>query len=889
VFDDIRATRKSDFVNNMWRYLAFDPALPGAHLGGGEGRSWRHPRRSIRSSRRCSISPSLITNGCSYCVHSHTAAAKAKGMTDPNSFVSLAGKTLATALQTMRTARPTAPLSTIFRQPARTENWPFDRITTLSRMIRRHRRARPGAARGATARRTISMASTPSSALAVETLDGPVLVLAGAGTGKTRVLTTRIAHILATGRAYPHQILAVTFTNKAAREMKHRIGQLIGEAVEGMPWLGTFHSIGVQLLRRHAELVACKSDFTILDTDDQIRLMKQLIQAEGIDDKRWPARQLAGMIDGWKNKRPRSRRRCPEGDARAFANGKGRKLYIAYQERLKTLNAAISATCCCENDPPVPRQSGRAAGNTTASSTSSSTSTRTPTSRSICGCACSQAPAAGNHSRRAGRRSKTPPRSRRKSAASATTTSRSMAGAARRSTTSCASRRISRRRSSARAQLPLHRPHPRRGLAPHRPQRGPPRQDAVHRPADPDGDKVVVHRRLGFGRGSARRRRGDRAAPAQGHNLNDMAILVRASFQMREFEDRFVTLGLPYRVIGGPRFYERAEIRDALAYFRLVNSARRRPRLRAHRQRAEARPRRRHPQMLHDYARARGVPLLEAAADGRDRRAEAEGARRSARPRHQFRAAGAPSASTSAHRARRDHPRRERLHRDVAEGPLGGSPGRLDNLKELVRSMEEFEIDARLPRTRLAGDGPEQNAELDAVSIMTLHSAKGLEFDTVFLPGWEEGLFPHQRTLDEQRPRRVSRKSAVSPMSASPAPSAAATSGSSRTAASTACGRRPSPPASSTSCRRRMSRSPTSTSRSRSRTPIRRPAGAAPRRTARRRRATTGARAPATPSSASAMARAGRALAHHRRRAGGEIDGTSEPSKFCRSATGSST
>ncbi len=178
----------------------------------------------------------------------------------------------------------------------------------------------------------------PEQRQAVLTTEGPVLVLAGAGTGKTRVLTTRIAHILTTGRAYPSQILAVTFTNKAAREMKERIGHLVGGAVEGMPWLGTFHSIGVKLLRRHAELVNLTSDFTILDTDDVIRLIKQLIQAEGLDDKRWPARTFANMIDGWKNKGfgPSD---IPEGDARSFANGKGRELYQAYQDRLRTLNA----------------------------------------------------------------------------------------------------------------------------------------------------------------------------------------------------------------------------------------------------------------------------------------------------------------------------------------------------------------------------------------------------------------------------------------------------------------------------------------------------------------------------------------------------------------------
>src|SRR5690606_38873100 len=178
----------------------------------------------------------------------------------------------------------------------------------------------------------------PEQRLAVETTEGPVLVLAGAGTGKTRVLTTRIAHILATGKAWPSQVLAVTFTNKAAREMKQRIGLLVGEAIEGMPWLGTFHSIGVKLLRRHAELAGLRSDFTILDTDDQIRLIRQIIQAEGLDDKRWAPRTFAQMIDNWKNKgfAPDD---IPEGDARAFANGKGRELYAAYQERLKTLNA----------------------------------------------------------------------------------------------------------------------------------------------------------------------------------------------------------------------------------------------------------------------------------------------------------------------------------------------------------------------------------------------------------------------------------------------------------------------------------------------------------------------------------------------------------------------
>src|SRR6187397_2425345 len=183
---------------------------------------------------------------------------------------------------------------------------------------------------------------------AVVTLDGPVLVLAGAGTGKTRVLTTRIAHILSQGRARPHEILSVTFTNKAAREMKLRLGQMLGQAVEGMPWLGTFHSIGGRILRFHAELVQLKSNFTVLDVDDQVRLLKQLLQAENIDDKRWPARMLAGLIDGWKN-RGLTPSQVPAGEAAVFANGKGGKLYASYQERLKILNAADFGDLLLEN------------------------------------------------------------------------------------------------------------------------------------------------------------------------------------------------------------------------------------------------------------------------------------------------------------------------------------------------------------------------------------------------------------------------------------------------------------------------------------------------------------------------------------------------------------
>ena len=314
--------------------------------------------------------------------------------------------------------------------------------------------------------------------LAVETLDGPVLVLAGAGTGKTRVLTVRIAHILSLGRARPSEILAVTFTNKAAREMKHRVGEIVGHVVEGMPWLGTFHSIGVKILRRHAELVGLKPDFTILDVDDQIRLLKQLLEAENIDEKRWPARVLAMLIDGWKN-RGLTPDQVPPGEAAAFANGKGLKLYKAFQERLKILNAADFGDLLLENirlfreQPEVLRQYQTRykfilVDEYQDTNVAQYLWLRLLAQRTIRGkqriitlpwrARSRQRSEPGVHDREAPPRRRHPfparclsaasPQSRgrgsepRTSAASATTTSRSMAGAAPRSTTSCASSTI---------------------------------------------------------------------------------------------------------------------------------------------------------------------------------------------------------------------------------------------------------------------------------------------------------------------------------------------------------------------------------------------------------------------------------------------------------------
>ncbi|CAH2408561.1 ATP-dependent helicase [Mesorhizobium escarrei] len=618
----------------------------------------------------------------------------------------------------------------------------------------------------------------PEQRLAVETTEGQVLVLAGAGTGKTRVLTTRIAHILATGKAFPSQILAVTFTNKAAREMKQRIGLLIGEGnVEGMPWLGTFHSIGVKLLRRHAELAGLKSDFTILDTDDVVRLIKQLIQAEGLDDKRWPAKQFAQMIDGWKNK-GLGPAEIAEGDARAFANGKGRELYKAYQERLKTLNACDFGDLLCHPirifraNSDVLKEYHKRFKYILVDEYQDTNTAQYMWLRLL-----AQRPDAGRASTSTDLRSaegRKPDRAPAGQAAPAEASERSSRAAVSESKVNICcvgdddqsiygwrgaevdnilrfdkdfpGATIIRLERNYRSTAHIL------GTASHLIAHNESRfgKTLFTEKIAEDDEKVHVH--AAWDSEEEARAVGEtiEAYQRQKHNLNDMAILVRASFQMREFEDRFVTLGLNYRVIGGPRFYERLEIRDALAFFRVVaqgadDLAFERIVNVPKRGLGEATIR-----QIHDTARALRIPMLEAA----EKLAESDELK--PKPRAALREVAAnferwqKALETTPHTELAETILEESGYTDMWKNDRSAeAPGRLENLKELIRSMEEYEsLRSFLEHVALVMDA-EQNAELDAVNIMTLHSAKGLEFETVFLPGWEEGLFPHQRALDE--------------------------------------------------------------------------------------------------------------------------------------------
>jgi len=565
---------------------------------------------------------------------------------------------------------------------------------------------------------------------AVLTTEGPLLVLAGAGTGKTAALTARLAHLVATRRAYPSEILCVTFTNKAAREMRERVGRMIGPAVEGMPWLGTFHAIGAKMLRRHAELVGLQSNFTILDTDDQLRLLKQLITAEGIDEKRWPARQLAGLIDRWKN-RGYTPQDVDAGESEGYANGKGQQLYAAYQARLIALNACdfgdllLHMLTLLRKDREVLAHYQQRFRYIMVDEYQDTNSSQylwlrllAQERKNIC---CVGDDDQSIYSWRGAE------------VANIQRFEKDFPGA-----------KTVRLEQNYRST-----PHILGAASGVIAENGGRLGKELWTEIDA-GEKVRV---LGVWDGPEEARRvGDEieAAERSGTSLDDIAILVRAQHQTREFEDRFIQIGMPYRIVGGFRFYERAEIRDALAYLRLVNQ----PADDLAFERIVNVPKRglgdKAVEKLHRLARAEGTPLTLAAARILDTDEMTPQARR---------ALGAFVGDLARWRDRATQLPHAELARQIldesgytgmlqAERSVEAS-GRLENLNELVRAMEEYEtLGAFLEHVSLVMDN-EAQANERKVTIMTIHAAKGLEFDAVFLAGWEEGVFPSQRSLDE--------------------------------------------------------------------------------------------------------------------------------------------
>jgi DNA helicase-2/ATP-dependent DNA helicase PcrA len=565
---------------------------------------------------------------------------------------------------------------------------------------------------------------------AVLTTEGPVLVLAGAGTGKTAALTARLAHLIASRKAWPSQILAVTFTNKAAREMKARISVISGGAIEGMPWLGTFHSVAARMLRSHAELVGLQSNFTILDTDDQLRVLKQLIAAANLDEKRWPARQLAGLIDRWKN-RGWTPEQVDAGESEAFAAGRGAELYAAYQQRLKTLNACDFGDLLLHmlrifRAHPDVLEAYRDRFRYILVDEYQDTNQGqyewlkllAEPRRNLC---CVGDDDQSIYSWRGAE------------VANILKFEHDFPGA-----------KIIRLEQNYRSTS--HILAAADGLIAHNAGR-------LGKTLWTDAGEGELVRVIGVWDGPEEARRvGEEIErhEAAGKSLDDVAILVRAQFQTREFEERFIAIGLAYQIIGGFRFYERAEIRDAIAYLRLIQQ----PADDLAFERIVNQPKRglgdKAITTIHRQARASQQPLLLAAAALLDSDELTPQARRSL---------GNFIADIARWRQMADtlpHPELARIMLDesgytamLQADRSAESAGRLENLAELTRAMEEYDsLQAFLEHVSLVMDNDEAR-QGDRVTIMTIHAAKGLEFDIVYLPGWEEGVFPSQRALDE--------------------------------------------------------------------------------------------------------------------------------------------
>lgn len=563
---------------------------------------------------------------------------------------------------------------------------------------------------------------------AVEAIEGPVLVLAGAGTGKTRVLTTRLAHILMQNRANPGEMLAVTFTNKAAGEMKERVSHLVGRPVEGW-WVGTFHAIGARILRANAELVGLTPKFTILDADDQVRLIKQLLDVHDIDEKRYPPRAISGIIQRWKD-RGFLPDKVPTSDAE-HGDGKVLDLYQDYQARLQTLNAAdfgdLLLLCLklFQENSEVLKQYQRRFRYVLVDEYQDTNVAQYlwlrllgQEHRNVC---CVGDDDQSIYSWRGAE-----------------------VGNILRFEEDFPGARVVRLERNYRST-----PHilaAASGLIKFNEGRlGKTLWTDVN-----EGEKIRVR---GVWDGEAEARLiGEEieAYQVKGEHLRNMAVLVRAGFQTREFEERFITLGVPYRVIGGPRFYERQEIRDAVAYLRVVSQ----PDDDLAFERIVNTPTRgigkTSLQVIHVYARAERISLTRAITA----LSETDELRPQAR-----KALADIMAMFDRWRMQSATQVPAELCKQILEdsGYIDmwrakkdpDAPGRLDNLKELIVALEDFEtLGAFLEHVSLVMEN-EERSDIDKVNIMTLHGAKGLEFETVFLPGWEEGLFPNQRSLDE--------------------------------------------------------------------------------------------------------------------------------------------
>ena len=565
---------------------------------------------------------------------------------------------------------------------------------------------------------------------AVYHTQGPILVLAGAGTGKTGVLTTRLIRLLIEKIALPGEILSVTFTNKAANEMRERITSQIGDMSSGLKWLGTFHSVGAQILRFHPNKLGLENDFIILDTDDQVRLLKQIIKDENIDDKRWPAKQLLNLIDKWKNKGlyPED---ISSNDGDYFANGKGHLLYKIYQERLKYFNAVdfgdliLESIRLFENNQDILESYQNRFKYILVDEYQDTNVSQykllkllTGKYQNIC---CVGDDDQSIYSWRGAEISNILRFEKDFPEAKTIRLEENY-----RSTghiLTAASKLIENNESRLGKTLWTN---------------------------SGEGEKITVKSNWD-GEEEARQITSElEKLSLKNYNLDETAILVRASFQMREFEDRFISVGLPYKVIGGPRFYERKEIRDVNAYLRLATQ----PNDSLALERIINTPKRgigeTSVKKIRDRSKENNKPLIESIKELIDEKS--------------FKGKTADSLDKLVKLVFHwNQLIKEEDKVDIAEIIIEDSgylemlrndksltaEGRVENVYELFRSLEPFEsIKAYLEHISLVME-IDSNQYGKKVSLMTLHAAKGLEFDYVFLPGWEEGVFPNQRAVDE--------------------------------------------------------------------------------------------------------------------------------------------
>ncbi len=567
---------------------------------------------------------------------------------------------------------------------------------------------------------------------AVMHTEGPLLILAGAGTGKTRVLTSRLAHIIDQKKAFPSNVLAVTFTNKAAREMQVRIGNIIGSAIEGMNWLGTFHSIGAKLLRMHAEEANLKSDFTILDTDDQLKVIKEVIKTLNIDEKRFPPRYFLSQIENWKNKGlPPEKVAKSESDI--IGHEKSIDVYGSYQKRLSRLNAAdfgdlllLPLKLLKENDNLLHKYQS-IFSYTLVDEYQDTNSVQYLLLKLLSQRNLNIACVGDDDQSIYGWRGA--------DVNNILNFEKDFKGAKiiRLEKNYRSTKNIL---GAARSLISNNKDRLGKELSSYK---------------EDDGDKVKI-KSLWSAEDEARFISDEiDTIISKNENLNNIAILVRASFQMREFEDRFIISSIPYRVIGGPRFYERQEIRDVVAYLQLVAN----PNHDLKFERVINTPRRglgdTTLRKINDAARRDNVSLYDISKKIID--TDELGSN----PRTQLKSFISMVDSWREKINKVDHITLTKLILEDSgyiamweNEKTPNSESRIENIKELVGQLSEFQSLAEfLDHVSLVMD-VDNDDNTSKVNLMTLHSAKGLEFDYVFIPGMEEGVFPNQRSLDEK-------------------------------------------------------------------------------------------------------------------------------------------